>query len=134
MLRTKFARAVSRLAIVLALLGTSFMPRAILCIGPGGHGAIEIVDATGFCPASLDRAQLHRHTGDRVCPAGCVDAPIGASFLASKGLPEAVSLLLAVDVPPAPSSSPERPHRATASPSRQIVRDFSDLRTVVIRC
>jgi hypothetical protein len=110
------------------------MPRAILCIGPGGHRAIEIVGATGLCPAPAERVQLHGRAGDPGCPAGCVDATIGGSFIAAKESHDGPALLLLLGVPPAPAFSLERPHRPIASGLRQLARDPYALRTVIIRC
>jgi hypothetical protein len=134
MLGTKVARDVWSLAIMIALLGSILMPRAVLCIGPGGHRAIEIVGATGLCPTPAEREQLHERAGDPGCPAGCVDAPIGAGSIAAKESQGGPALLFPLGVLLAPAFSLERPHRAIASALRELARHPSALRTVIIRC
>lgn len=111
------------------------MPRAILCIAPGGHRAIEIVGETGFCPASAELELLSPRADDPECPGACVDAPIGASFVGSKTAQHHdAALPWFTTTPLAPPFSLESDGRAVVAASPRVARHPYGLRTVIIRC
>jgi len=116
----------------LMLVGAVALPNAILCVAPGGHFAIEIVNG-GDCSEGLGGGLRAPHKRADGCPANCHDTRLASDIQCNHASPlmtPAVALIFTVPPTDALSLS-----GATGDRSSLAVRPPPrELRTTVILC
>jgi len=131
--KKRLRRTCAGVAVLIAMqvLSTVPAPASVLCVGPGGHVAVERAHAGRPCDALATAAS--GSAGDLAAPPRCSDTPVVAGSATRPELPSSRVPLASMPAAILPAAAPEQVAPSLLAAVPLTGPPLSALRTVVLR-